>query len=537
MRIPISVLRQTSRNCGYLGNKHDLLSKTDKNIQSSKFSSDDTPSNDSKWHQPSGTDTGIKMYNCVAKKKVPVILKNNFATWYSCGPTVYDSAHIGHASCYVKLDIIQKILINYFNIDLVTCMGVTDIDDKIIKKSITTGKSINEITKTYEAEFWKNISDLDITMPDIVTRVTDHIPSIVDFINEIMKKQLGYKTSDKSIYFNTIDYANYGKLQNPQEDDSLNTSKEKKSMNDFVLWKAHKVGEPFWETELGKGRPGWHIECSAMASRLFGGTVDFHAGGVDLKFPHHENEEAQSCAFHGNDQWINYWIHTGHLHLKNDVKMSKSLKNTMSIDDLLKNYDADTFRMACLMSHYRNYMEFHEETMHIAKKTVMKVKHFLADCNLYVNDVSYRVSNHEDLLNKLNETKLCIDEALKDDFNTSKCITSIIQLMMETNFVMVSKNSENFKPAAVSSIAKYIMNIMSNFGLYLNRQAANSEHDVEGIVDAAVKFRQSVRLRAIETKDKNLLTECDNFRSALSAHNIKINDVSKDQKSSWLFNK
>lgn len=492
------------------------------------------------WQQPSGSDTGISIYNCIAKKKVPLILNNNLATWYSCGPTVYDSAHIGHASCYVKLDIIQRILIDYFNLNLITSMGVTDIDDKIIKRSQESEKSPEDIAKEYELEFWKNMSDLGVSPPNIITRVTEHIPAIKEFIAEIARKKLTYSGPDKSVYFDTVAFGDYGKLQGAQEGEKELDSFHKKSLADFALWKAHKPGEPYWEADWGNGRPGWHIECSAMASRLFGKTVDFHAGGIDLQFPHHENEEAQSCAYHGSKQWVNYWLHPGHLHIKGDVKMSKSLKNTISVNDLLKSHNASTFRMACLLSHYRNPMEYGTGLMKNSKAVVAKLKYVLEECSTYMNNnKGTGVIDEVKLLSDLQNTKLAVHNALKDDFDTAKCMTKIIQLASETSKMLLAKPlpdsvSNDFKPIAIGLVAKYIKSTMNCFGINLDKHQVENTN-VPDIIDTLVKFRHSVRVQALETKQVILLKECDNVRNVLQNYNVKINDQGGSLAASWIY--
>lgn len=223
-----------------------------------------------RWVQPEGYDTGIKVFNCITKSKVPFIVKNkNLVTWYTCGPTVYDSSHIGHASCFVKLDIIQKILKNYFSLNLVTVMNITDIDDKIITKSNTLKISPNEVAKQFEKEFWRDLEALEINRPDCVLRVTENIELIKNFINELMNMNKAYKADNNSVYFNVGAYDNYAKLQNIG-DDLPEPSKYKKSSADFALWKAAKENEVSWDSPWGKGRPGWHIECSALASHIFG---------------------------------------------------------------------------------------------------------------------------------------------------------------------------------------------------------------------------------------------------------------------------
>lgn len=224
------------------------------------------------WKKPEGLHTGIKIYNCITKTKEPLILTNkHYLKWYTCGPTVYDSAHIGHASCYMKLDIIQQILKKYFKINLVTVMNITDIDDKIIKKATEIKSNFKIVANKYEKEFFEDLINLGISQPDIVLRVTDNINLIISFIRELEDKGFAYKAKDNSIYFDVTSFKSYGKLQNiGKEELEKKQSSVKKSAMDFVLWKIGQEGEPSWTSPWGNGRPGWHIECSTLASHLLG---------------------------------------------------------------------------------------------------------------------------------------------------------------------------------------------------------------------------------------------------------------------------
>lgn len=228
-----------------------------------------------RWIKPEGYDSGIKIYNCITKKPEPLILKNKkLVTWYSCGPTVYDSAHVGHATCYVKTDIVQRILKNYFHYGLVTVMNITDVDDKIIKRSRELKKTPAELSNSYEQEFWTELAQLNITKPNIVLRVTENIDLVKSFIANLLQNGFAYKTDDGSVYFDIFNKSvSYGKLQ--QINDLIEVKdKIKKTSADFVLWKAAKPGEPFWNSDWGPGRPGWHIECSALAGTVFGKTLN-----------------------------------------------------------------------------------------------------------------------------------------------------------------------------------------------------------------------------------------------------------------------
>lgn len=225
------------------------------------------------WNIPKGYDTGIKVYNCVTKQKEPLILKNkDIVTWYTCGPTVYDSSHVGHACCYVKLDIIQRILRNYFKFNLVTAVNITDIDDKIIGRAQELNVEYHVLAEKFEKEFWDDCKHLGIEEPSVVLRVTENISLIINFIKKLVETNQAYKAADNSIYFNVETVKNYAKLQNiGTQEVTKKLGHVKKSVLDFALWKSLKQeGEPFWDSPWGRGRPGWHIECSALASQIFG---------------------------------------------------------------------------------------------------------------------------------------------------------------------------------------------------------------------------------------------------------------------------
>ncbi|KAJ8723160.1 hypothetical protein PYW08_003072 [Mythimna loreyi] len=489
------------------------------------------PYKETKWLMPNGNPTGAYIYNCVADQKVPVILNDpHIATWYSCGPTVYDSAHIGHASCYVKLDIIQRIIKSVFNIKLVTAMGITDIDDKIIKKGIETKTHFQNIAKQYEHEFWLDMASLNIEKPLIITRVSDHIHSIESFVQKLIDTGMAYVTLDGSVYFDTPKFPSYGKLQKPQlEGEAAN--EEKRNKTDFALWKGHKPGEPSWDVAWGKGRPGWHIECSAMVSKVFGSQIDFHAGGIDLQFPHHENEEAQSCAYHNTRQWANYWIHVGHLHVKGDSKMSKSLKNTISIPELLKNHSADVFRMACLTSSYRYPMEYSPAVMKTAEEVLNKFKFFLKDAFVYVNNNAVSNGDYKDkILDDLQKIEEANIEALKNDFNTAVCINNLLSLVSNANKVIRSDTSEYY-PVPIVLIAEYVTGVLTTFGLKLQDSAQETVLS-NSLIDTLVEFRHTVRLNALSRKDKEILQACDIIRDKMKKIKIQINDSNKT--SSWV---
>ncbi|XP_055624659.1 probable cysteine--tRNA ligase, mitochondrial [Toxorhynchites rutilus septentrionalis] len=489
-------------------------------------------------------ETDALIYSCKARDKVPLNLPSNAITsFYTCGPTVYDSAHIGHASCYVRLDIIQRILRNHFRLNLVTAMNITDIDDKIIKRAELQGKAWHNISKHFELEFWGDLQRLNVKLPDIKLRVTDHIPSIVSFIEKLVISSFAYSSIDGSIYFDSCKYPQYGKLQNVPTEAA--PGEGKKNAADFALWKAAKPGEPSWDSPFGKGRPGWHIECSTLASHIFGERLDFHAGGMDLRFPHHENEEAQSCCYHRVDDWVSYWIHTGQLHVEGQQhKMSKSLKNTISVSDLLQRFSTDEFRMLCLLSHYRNSIDFGNETMTVATSVLKKFHSFLDDTKAYVTGVRPACDVDASSLHcKLDEAVVKIDGFLKNDFNTAGVITTLGELSSEVHKSINQKQTKltvASESGSIQAVSNYIRQQLLMFGLVSmdddHRSDSNeSNGSTERIIESVVQIRNSIRSQAMSNKDPRMFAICDQIRDQLKEMNVEIKDHGKI--SSWSFTK
>ncbi|XP_016917911.1 probable cysteine--tRNA ligase, mitochondrial isoform X2 [Apis cerana] len=471
-----------------------------------------------KWLTPAGYKTDIVIYNPITKCKVPLILKNkNILTWYVCGPTVYDSAHIGHAMTYVHSDIIRRILTDHFNINIVMAMCLTDIDDKIIIRSKELKQNYKDLTRYYEDEFIEDMKMLNVIKPHLYCRVTDYIPQIIQFVKNIVDKG--------SVYFDTCKYEMYGKLSTPLLD---NCHPDKKSAMDFCLWKAAKENEPCWKSLWGFGRPGWHIECSTIASTVFGNSVDIHSGGIDLMFPHHENEEAQSCSYHEVEQWVNYWIHCGHLSLK-DVKMSKSLKNVISIKEFLKKYTANQFRMLCLLSNYKNELKFSDVIMNNAIDILHKIEHFINNCDNYITG-KWNIGNIDEvaLLRCLEETKNNVNIALADDFNTVQAIKSLINLIDIGNKMLHDSKDRKITCGtcipAIVAVLNYISTIFSKFGI--SNSSTINDNKINNLIECLIKFRHIVRNKVLEhdVKDKTLLIACDKIRSELSTYGIIIKD-------------
>ncbi|KAL4230671.1 Cysteine--tRNA ligase [Mactra antiquata] len=511
----------------------------------------------SEWIQPSGTKTGIYIYNSLTRRKDELILpKGNTLTWYICGPTVYDASHIGHASNYVRYDIIRRILANIFHINVVYMMGITDIDDKIINKATSLGQEFTAITTYYERAFFKEMLALNTMQPTYTSRVTDFINEIVHFIDTIVKKGYGYKASDGSVYFDVVKYGNYNKFQTRPEK-LPGEPGVKRHIQDFALWKAVKLGEPYWSSPWGPGRPGWHIECSAMASHVFGNSIDLHSGGADLMFPHHENEIAQSCSYHGCKQWANYWLHSGHLHLPFDVnKMSKSLKNVIPVSDLLQKYSANQFRMFCMLTHYRSHIEFTDEKMSKAITLDNKIGSFLQLCDAYVKGqfVGGDV-NEAELLQRLADTDAKVTHFLKDDFNTPEAVQCLFDLISHTNKILSQSDDTRRDAGTIAAVTVYVKRLCKKLGFHKKGWKMTQDPDnmrLKQVLDDTVKFRWNVRnfaiqkslpgLESLPKKERKkigkeffapLLEGCDELRSKFSNHDICVQD--HKTYSSWEF--
>lgn len=533
------------------------------------------------WIQPKTNtvyDSGISIYNCVAGKNVPFIVRNrSCVTWYTCGPTVYDEAHIGHAICYMKCDIIQRILRHHFKIDLVTAMNITDIDDKIIARSKTECLDWREMAAKYETSFWDDMNALGIKKADVIVRVSDFVPHIIDFVSELLKKGAAYVGTDGSVYFRNT--RSNGKLLNIQTGSSksfskLNASSQsaRRTLQDFALWKSVEADEPKWpvpwkcsadETATTAGRPGWHTECSVMASNLFGDTVDVHAGGIDLKFPHHECEEAQSCAYHDRPQWTNYWIHIGHLVTTDDVKMSKSLKNVISIKEFLKHYGSDQLRMLCLMTSYHTHVHFSDDILldvgSVLSRFVsffQETKHFLENSSSY-----HHINNHNEILATLESTAQSIDAALRDDFDTRKCIAELQKFVLLVNKsigrIDATDNAVSGSTAtgndliAVQASQNFVRAVFTLFGLTdtivraladshsnINTDGCgpNSHINVEDLLGDIMLARSKWLDNARQTKDKQLFEVCDQLREIIRTHGFTVKDRGIHSKSTWHYN-
>jgi len=400
----------------------------------------------------------MKLYNTFTRKKEEFKpIRKNEVRMYSCGPTVYNFAHIGNFRSFIFVDILKRYL-KFKKYKVKHVMNITDIDDKIIKKCSANNFSLEEYTNKYQEAFFDDLNILNIQKADIFPKATAHISDMVNLIKKLLDKGIAYKTSDGSIFFNISKFPDYGKLQKLNSDQMKKGKRvetdeyDKDSVYDFVLWKGYKPedGDIFWETEIGKGRPGWHIECSAMSTKYLGKTFDIHTGGVDLIFPHHENEIAQSEG--ANDQkFVNYWMHCEYLGLK-DSKMSKSLGNTIYIKDLIdKKYSARAIRFVLLSVHYRQKLIFSSEQLDSAGKTLKKFDDFIYELK---NVESTNVKN-EEIISLTNEMLQKFENTMDDDLNISAALGVVFTFLKQINkFKSTNKLSNLDRENIINSLKK-----------------------------------------------------------------------------------
>ncbi|XP_075419541.1 putative cysteine--tRNA ligase, mitochondrial [Tenrec ecaudatus] len=503
------------------------------------------------WLQPTGHATGAKVYNSLTRRKDPLIVANAEAvSWYSCGPTVYDHAHLGHACSYVRFDIIRRILTKMFGCNVVMVMGITDVDDKIIQRANEMNISPTSLASFYEEDFKQDMAALKVLPPTVYFRVTENIPHIISFIEGIIAHGHAYSTWKGNVYFDLKSRGDkYGKLVGVAPDPiGEPVDSDKRHASDFALWKAAKPQEIFWASPWGNGRPGWHIECSTISSLVFGSQLDIHSGGIDLAFPHHENEIAQCEVFHQCKQWGNYFLHSGHLHVKGkEEKMSKSLKNYVTIKDFLKKFSPDVFRLFCMRSNYRSAIEYSDSTMRDAQHLLLAIASFTQDARAYVRGQLACAPVREDQLwERLTNAKLAVQAAFADDFDTPGALDAVLDLIHHGNRQLKAVTKETAgprSPAVFGAMVAYIEEFLEAVGISLtDRQftsADSSAATLHSVVDELVRFRQQVRQYALATEEapgdarrrqllerQPLLQACDALRKDLAIHSIHIKDRS-----------
>ncbi|CAL6045299.1 Cysteinyl-tRNA_synthetase [Hexamita inflata] len=458
---------------------------------------------------------------------------------YICGPTVYNSSHLGHARTYITFDVIRRILEQVFQKTVVYQMNITDIDDKIITRSNEQGISSEQLARKYEADFFADMDNLNIMRPTVVTRVTECMPAIIHFVQTIIDNGYGYM-SNGSVYFDTQAFSAKG-FQYPQlryitQESQLeqliagdgismkNRVDEKKSPNDFALWKGAKPGEPFWESPFGQGRPGWHIECSVMSNNVlvneFNG-FELHLGGKDLQFPHHANEVAQLEAFYNKSDQIEVFMHSGHLRIDNEV-MSKSKMNFKTIADVLQNYTANQLRILFLQVDYASDINYSTNQLDYAVALDAKITQFINNISTIEKQVSPPELLPADmkLIKSMVNTKQAVKKAYAANFDYSTGFMAILSLLEETKQYMQTA----FKPYVVHQLKNFIQAQLEVLGLVFSKNS--EENSSLEVVKLLSEFRTTVKQIATgELTKVALLKACDEVRdNGLPPFGFQIED-------------
>lgn len=390
----------------------------------------------------------MKVYNTLNNKKEEfVTLEEGKVKMYVCGPTVYNFIHIGNARPFIIFDTFRRYL-EYRGYDVTYVQNFTDVDDKIIKRSIEEGITPLEVADKYIKEYFIDCDGLGIKRADVHPRVTENIDQIIDFIKNLEDKGFAYE-SNGDVYYDVKKFEDYGKLSNQNQDDleagaRIEVNENKHNPMDFVLWKAKKEGEPGWESPWGEGRPGWHIECSVMSKRYLGETIDVHAGGLDLTFPHHENEIAQSEALSGKP-FAKYWMHNGYINIDNE-KMSKSKGNFFTVRDISKIYDLEVVRFFMLSAHYRNPVNFSDEMLNQAKAGLERLYNTKEKLTFTLSKAGdSKLSDLEkELVSEIDKFRDKFIYAMDDDINTADGVSTIFELAKFINTHVDENSSKEF---------------------------------------------------------------------------------------------
>lgn len=456
----------------------------------------------------------IKVYNTLNKKKEEFIpLTPGEVKMYVCGPTVYNFFHIGNGRTFIVFDTIRRYFeYRGFKVDFV--QNFTDIDDKMIKKANEEGTTVKKIGDTYIKEYYQDADALNIERATVNPRATEFIGEIIKFVKGLVDKGYAYEV-DGDVYFSTKKFEGYGKLSGQNIEDlqsgaRISVDERKKDPMDFAIWKAQKPGEPAWKSPWGMGRPGWHIECSCMAKKLLGETIDIHAGGSDLKFPHHENEIAQSEALTG-EPFARYWLHSAFVNVNNE-KMSKSLNNFFTAREILERYDADVIRFLMLSAHYRQQLNFSEDLLESAKASVERIYNAIGNLENLIDEVSREEMNEEEkaYLESLNKYKEKYIEKMDDDFNTADAITAIFDLIKDTNTNITIDSSKELAKKALELIRE----LGAPLGMFQKLTKGNLEEEIE----ALIAERQQAR------KDRDFAL-ADKIRDELKDRGIVLEDT------------
>ena len=462
----------------------------------------------------------LHVYNTLTRKKEKFeTIEEGQVRMYVCGPTVYDKAHVGHAMSILVFDIIRRYL-EYRGYRVRHVMNYTDVDDKIINRAHRLGIDPFELAEGYIRQFNQHLQELNILPATHYPRATEEISNIIELVQTLIDKGFAYEI-DGDVYFRVTKMADYGKLSGRRLEDMhagarVGVDERKENPLDFAMWKAAKEGEPAWESPWGKGRPGWHIECSAMAIHYLGDQIDIHGGGNDLIFPHHENEIAQSEAYSGK-QFARFWIHNGMLQLSGE-KMSKSIGNLVTIEDFLAEHSADILRMMVLNSGYRNPLTFNEAVIEQAERAFERL---LSALKPALTDAEGIDSNQQNALqDQAKKTREGFEAAMDDDFNTAGALGNLFDLVRAINQARAD-GATNEQIVEVQSLLKELISVL---GLRLGPKVA--VHEADPFIELLMEVRAKLRAQ-------KMWEMSDIIRDRLSELGVQVEDSRSGSTWTW----
>ncbi|MDO4494496.1 MAG: cysteine--tRNA ligase [Clostridiaceae bacterium] len=459
----------------------------------------------------------MKIFNTLTREKEEFKpIKEGEVKIYACGPTVYNYIHIGNARPICVFDVLRRYL-EYRGYKVTFVQNFTDIDDKIIKRANEEGSTFTEVSEKYIKEFWKDAEGLNFRPATVHPKATENVDKIIEIVKGLIDNGHAYEV-DGDVYFSPKTFDEYGKLSHQPLEEleagaRIMVGDIKKDPMDFALWKSAKPGEPYWESPWGKGRPGWHIECSAMVCRYLGESIDIHCGGQDLIFPHHENEIAQSECFTGKP-FANYWMHNGYINVDN-VKMSKSLGNFFTVRDVAEKYGYEPIRYLMISSSYRSPINYSVDIIEQCKASLSR----LYTCR---DSIDFEIKNavdgelSESVKSQLDKRVAQFIEAMDDDLNTADGIAAVFELVRDINTLVIGKGQSK---ATAEYAAKIFDELTGVLGLVYNRKTETLDADIDAMIEARTQARKS----------KNW-AEADRIRDELKAMGIVLEDTAQGVK-------
>ena len=457
----------------------------------------------------------MQIFNTLTRRKEELkTLVPNELKVYACGPTVYNYIHIGNARPLCVFDTFRRYM-EYRGYKVNFVQNFTDIDDKIIRRANEEGTDYKTVSEKYIEEFWTDAKGLNVREATVHPRATENIDEIINIVSTLIEKGYAYAAENGDVYFSPKQFKEYGKLSHQPLEDleagaRINVEEVKREPMDFALWKSAKPGEPFWDSPWGNGRPGWHIECSAMVKRYLGETIDIHCGGQDLIFPHHENEIAQSECCNGAP-FANYWMHNGFISVDN-VKMSKSLGNFFTVRDVANEYGYEPIRYFLISSHYRSPINYSIDIIEQCKASLVRLYNCRDSLDFAMkNAVDTLPENADEIKNTLNSRRERFIKVMDDDLNTADAISAIFELVKDINTLVITDSPAKELVELATNLFDELTGVL---GIVYNRKSENLDDEIEKLIEARTQAR----------KDRNW-AEADRIRDELKAQGIVLEDT------------